>query len=237
LKIYKQPLLSIDCEYKKIIESFARRDGILAICLYIAIVVIIYFGIRFLHLAPLARGIADIAISAMMIIVTFILLYMQKQKLHTLGIAKRNCLKSSVVGLVIGTSLFLFVRIVSPGALFPSEILSLSFVYFALYHFILIGFTEELIFRGFIQTRLYGIIKSDNWAIFITGFLFVALHVIADRFFIAFVPGFEMARYSVFNIVLTFIAHIGLNALYRKYNSLLGPVILHGLANISSMQF
>jgi len=107
-----------------------------------------------------------------------------------------------------------------------TRLLSNIFFYFAI-----ISFTEELVFRGYLQTRIYGIIKSDFRAVVFVGFLCAIFH--APFRMITIEIGFLESLGGISGIFRFIIIHALINALYRKYNTLLGPIVLHGFMNLT----
>ena len=95
-------------------------------------------------------------------------------------------------------------------------------IYNVFYYFVVIGLAEEIIFRGYIQTRIYGLIKKDVPAIAMTGVLFYAMHLPYQMP----VNGMQL---SLINFAIMFALHIVMNFLHRKYNSLAAPMVFHGL--------
>ena len=85
--------------------------------------------------------------------------------------------------------------------------------------FVVIGFTEELIFRGFLQRRMEIYFRPRNknyrlWALVITSFIFAAVHLDPIGLPVRFMLG----------------VFLGSLAQKRKY-SILGPTVAHGFNN------
>jgi membrane protease YdiL (CAAX protease family) len=105
------------------------------------------------------------------------------------------------------------------------------------YMLVIIALPEEIIFRGYIQTRLFGAIKSDIAASVIGGFLFMGMHIPFQLFNRS---GGNLADFFAANslwLLTTFIMHVLFNFLYRKYNSLVSPTVCHFLVNFGSTLF
>ena len=95
-------------------------------------------------------------------------------------------------------------------------------LYNIFYYFIVIALPEEVVFRGYIQTRIYGLIKQDILAIIVTGFLFYAMHL-------PFQIPVNGMQINIINMAIMLVLHFVMNFLYKKYNSLTAPTIFHGL--------
>jgi membrane protease YdiL (CAAX protease family) len=112
---------------------------------------------------------------------------------------------------------------VLPNILAGGKIISVNkAIYNIFYYFIIISLSEEIIFRGYIQTRLYGLIKNDNQAVLVTGFLFYAMHL-------PFQMPVNGIQINLINMAVMVFLHFMMNSLYRRYNSLAGATVFHGL--------
>jgi membrane protease YdiL (CAAX protease family) len=221
----------VDSAYDDIIGKFSKTDGALAILVYVMCVAYIFFGfwvVSYVEQFPLT-----IVGAVTLVALVFSVLFLRKQSLNTIGFNKNNWVKSLLIGLTIGLVVFIArtFGIVERSSLSPS----FGFVYAIFHYFLVVSAHEEIVFRGFIQTRLYSIVKLDFAAVFVGGVLFAAPHLLS--YFIAgkFIEGFEAGTpFSIFysRFMIPFTAHILLNYLYRKYNSLIGPIVLHGFVNL-----
>jgi membrane protease YdiL (CAAX protease family) len=85
--------------------------------------------------------------------------------------------------------------------------------------FVVVGFSEELLFRGFLQRRMEIYFRPKNknyrfWALVITSFIFAAIHL-------------DILGLPVRVMRGVFLGHL---AQKRKY-SILGPTVAHGFNN------
>lgn len=84
------------------------------------------------------------------------------------------------------------------------------------------GVTEELIFRGYLQTRLTLLLKNPYWAIFISSLIFGLVHF----------------RYgTVKNMVGPFIIGLGLAIYYWRYRNIKVTIIFHFLWDFAGLLF
>jgi membrane protease YdiL (CAAX protease family) len=146
----------------------------------------------------------------------------RKQKLDSIGITLSKMKKASLTGAVFGI-IFTVIMNIIPNMIIGSEIIPANqAIYNIFYYFIVISLSEEIVFRGYIQTRIYALIKRDVPAIIVTGFLFYAMHL-------PFQIPVNGMTIDLFNIIIIVGLHCVMNFLYRKYNSLAASTIFHGI--------
>ena len=99
-------------------------------------------------------------------------------------------------------------------------------------YFLTVALCEEIVFRGYIGTRLYGLIKNQYLVIMITGILFITMHfpyrMIAYRMTIV-----DLTINNIGWILDLFLTHIVLSLIYMKTNSLYGSIIPHWMSNLA----
>jgi len=238
----------VNKNYKTEVQRYRIIDGLLALLIipiFIFSIVIEARLIRYFNAFYFASAVTTI----IMVLTIFIIMRKRKQGKTSLGFAfeNKNWLKSGIVGIIISLSFFIPINITWFIQWINDSMrgsLNLHLLFFSLIHlFLFVGFMEEFVFRGYIQSRLYGVIRNDKIAIFIGSFIFVILHPISDIIVTMILTDmYYMTMFSAeinifhFNrswdvYLLMFIIAIILNTLYRKYNSLIGPIILHGFIN------
>ncbi len=218
-------------EYVEQTKVYSLKDAISAIILYIILIAeYIFMGKIFVY-----KG-ADISeyfiffVTAFFALLTValvgLLCVVHKQKFDTVGFSKTHWIKSFKLGM------FLFVIVIMGGLIrylfFHGTVRSdiprifMRIIYFLFF----IGFTEEVVFRGYIGTRLYGFFTSKGLSIVITGILFSLMHV-PFQAMVAQVAPLEYIMINWSNLISISIMHIGFQWLYSKHNSIVAPTILH----------
>jgi membrane protease YdiL (CAAX protease family) len=159
----------------------------------------------------------------------------RKQSLSSIGLTRCNAKKSLLSGGVLG-SCFILINVIT-AILSGKELTDIGTLFYnVFYFFVIIGFTEEVVFRGYIQTRLYGILQSDTIAVIVGGVLFSLMHIPYKMSML----NMDLLSYLQSNyMILLFLIlwHVVFNFLYRKYNSLLAPTIFHGFMDFSNSLF
>ena len=132
------------------------------------------------------------------------------------------------MGIIFILSYAIIPGIIAGSTLLPAK----EIVYNIFYYFIIIAFEEELSFRGFIQPRLYPLLKKEWITLIIGGILFVFMHYpfqMAARgmSFIEYFPLF------IAGAPMQFIWHFVFSWLYRRFGNIFGGTILHGFIDMS----
>ena len=106
---------------------------------------------------------------------------------------------------------------------------SVNEILFLVIYFLLVSVCEEFVFRGYIGTRLNGLIKNKYVVLLITGILFVLMHF--------------PYRMIAYNMLLTdldigwlinlFIFHFIMSFIYMKTNSIYGSIIPHWVSDLA----
>ena len=210
---------STNDDYKVMLSHYTKTDGLLAVTMYVLLMILYYFlGVLFIQ----KQIYLGIPVNLLLIVACIILVLMRKQKLASIGFTLKNIGKSLVTGTVLGV-IFSFFMNVLPSILSGGKLISFNqALYNIFYYFIIISLTEEVIFRGYIQTRIYGLIKNDRLAVTVTGFLFYTMHL-------PFQMPVNGMQINLINMIVIVALHFVMNAIYRKYNSLAGPTVFHGI--------
>jgi membrane protease YdiL (CAAX protease family) len=212
--------------YKNEVLKYHKNDALTAIIFWIALV-LVYAA------AGLFGGLYASISSIILPLACIVIVLIKKQGLSSIGLGKEAFIPSIKAGFIFGIS-YIVIAGILPGILLQWELETLkNIVLQFLYYIVIIAFSEEVIFRGYIQTRLYGILKQDFFAITICALLFSLMHV----------PYQLISGNRVFDLwfiiwlAFTFIMHIIFNVFYVKYNSIYGPILFHALWNMRGEVF
>ncbi len=221
----KEKILKADLSYLKLLESFTIRDSIVALLYYVFILVIYYVMGRIMFNSGKYYG---AIVNIILIIIPIIIV----RKMFALGLCKRNLKISLMVSGAIGL-LFLLVNTIIPSIVMKAKLLPLDMILTNMvYYFIIIALSEEVSFRGYIQPRLYPLVKREWLMILIGGILFVFMHFpfqMAAR-------GMNFTEYFpqfIANAPFQFLWHLAFTELYRLYGNIFGSTLLHGLIDMS----
>jgi len=221
--------------YAQEVAAFKKKDGALAIG--------VFFGYLFLvNIFPPVMGMipmADIARTRILLVWmvllvfgVFIVVKARKQKLSSIGFHKENLGKGIGLGLLFSLIPIAFIAII-PGMLHGFFELDLAWFMLTLISTFIFAAHEDVIFVGFIQTRLYGFFNSHFLAILVGSLLFALMHL---------PPWIYMGRLDVnqpieilFQVVRWSAMHFVFVAIFKKYHSIVPVFILHTINNLSNV--
>lgn len=222
-KIYKlKPLLvSFDFPKKEILLS-----TILYLILFIFVLLIFWLkGIQNATIGntgeeySLLTALQQLLSNAIILLPFGITLTIRKQSPRTLGLFKENLLPSIVGGLVISALACVFFKQVSLKIWLSAPIL------FQLVAQLGVGFSEEMIFRGYLLLRFSAFFKRAHAEI-ITAGMFAIIHI-PQRLFYNFTP-MEL----LIDLVVLFIWGWVFNRMVRLMGNISGLAILHAVMNV-----
>jgi len=216
-------------EYNDNLKKYDKKDGILAILLF-AIIIIMYalIGILYKNNSFIKDNIKIIGclFDLLLIIVTIIFVKLRKQGLETIGLKGRWKL-SIILGGVL--SLFYFYCNCLDHLINGEKLISITSILFLMVYFLLVAVCEEFVFRGFIGTRLNGLIKNKYIVVLITGLLFVIMHF-PYRMTAA---NMSLSDFDIGWLINLFIFHLIMSFIYMKTNSIYGSIIPHWISDLA----
>ncbi|MDU4884732.1 CPBP family intramembrane glutamic endopeptidase [uncultured Clostridium sp.] len=173
-----------------------------------------------------ARFLFHIPLSLFQILPIFIILKYRKQSLKSIGFNKVKILKQISIGIILYIPLYLLLLILNwvQGINFNLDSMS---IWNFLYMLIEIALVEEIIFRGFLQQRLKGLIKNKYVNLLVVAFVFGSIHI---PFILA---QSNLTFFQVFiSVIPKMIMHIYFVGIYKAgNNSVLSATIAHGVNN------
>ena len=178
----------------------------------------------------------NVYVSIISTIICIAVVLLRKQKLKTIGFTLNRFFRGLITGTVCGVILSM-VNII-PTIVSGGKWMGLSgLLWHIFFYLIVIGLQEELVFRGFILTRLHGAIKSEAIVVVVSGLMFALMHVPYQLYIRTGGNVAEFFSDNSFWLLTTFAWHFLFYFLYRKYNSLTAPTWCHFLMNFSNTLF
>lgn len=222
-----------DEAYREQLGRYDKADGVLAIAYFILFMAVYYIMGRIM----LATGIyLGVPCNIFLALIPIGIVLLRKQKLSSLGLTGGKIKQAILFSVSVGLLYFVILGIL-PGILSGAEINKISAIlYHIFYYFVIIGFVEEIAFRGFIQTRIYGLIQNDAAAVLITAVLFALMHI-PFQMAVHQMGFFSYLSIFVMNMPFLILWHIVFNFIHRKFNSIYGNTICHGFMDMCSGVF
>jgi uncharacterized protein len=224
-------------EFIKQRKEYSKIDALLTIILYL-IIIIIYslfgklFILKNLYANVYLRFFSTGFISFLLIGSVLLLCFIRKQKLYTVGFSKFYAFRSFLLGMVL--SLVLIIIYVLPSFISSTKIQiqtnTLSIIMNIIYYMIFVALPEEIIFRGYIGTRLLYLIKNKGLSIILVGILFSLEHI-PFNMILAHTNIINYISVNINNLVFYILIHFILQRLYLKYNNIIAPIIFHFIWN------
>lgn len=223
--------------FKISVNKYDKIDFLQAVALFIFYCLILFllgkYYNSFFTISILGYSLKESAIFIYLSL--FAILFLRKQKIESIGLTSKNIWKSSLLGFVIGFGILL-------SAIISAVNNNLSFrgvnylIYGLFFYTFEIALLEELVFRGFIQTRFVGFFKSKTLGIVTSGILFMLMHI-PFQMVIRNMGLIEFISYDIVHLLLTFLYHLLFSFLFFKYNNIMAPTIVHIFLNLSFLLF
>jgi len=218
--------------YKEQVAKYDKKDALMAIVVWVVVMATYYLmgqlyankGVDFGIYVNIALAISCVS-----------LVLLRKEKIATIGFTKNNMGKAIVLGSILGILIVVgnsVVNIANGSALASPQHIVINFLYYML----VISLVEEVIFRGYIQTRLYGFVKKPLFTIILGGIFFMFMHIPFQMGY-ARIGLFAYVQLNWITLIFTFMWHIIFDFLYRKYNTIYASTIFHGFMNWANYLF
>lgn len=218
----------ISKDYRKNLTHFHTIDGVKAMILY-GIYIFILFIQGLTYTTDLSVDILNklqIAFPLFLLVIVIVFIVGSGEKLCTVGLRRINLIQSMLLGTVLA-----FCLITGMAVYFRmKENISVGIIYPMLSSLGIFGIAasqEEIIFRGYIQTRLTGIMKSPIVCSFCTALLFLVMYY-PTRWAVG---GFSLKVLDSYYVISLLILHFACDFVYKRTNCLWGAIALHFLYN------
>ena len=225
----------MNTQYKQEVAKYGKRDGIIALVYFLYWVVIQYISLIVvgdIDILPFG-SVARLAVTwVIWLAPVFIYVLIKERSLASIGFHKKNLGRALLIGLVFSALALSLREGLLPGLVLGWEFHPMrTFLYFFLFT-LLAASVEDIAFMGFIQPRLYGLLKKDVLTVFVGAFLFGFIHVTGEMIY--FGPSHIMVVFSsrMYQWMLFFIVW---NLIFRQYFSLFPVIMLHTATNLASI--
>lgn len=225
-KVFKIPK-----SYIQSVKHYSINDTMMALGLFVLYCgEMAVSGLVNKYLSTLERTVSGIIINSCFVGVVLLFLVVKKQGIKTVGLKKGNIKLSLIMGLVLAAILF-FCNCLSNIIFEDQAFVPFNTILIYIIYFFTVGLCEEVIFRGYILTRLYGIVRNVYVNILLSGVLFVLMHF-PFRMIAYNMTFFELAANVPYMIDL-FVTSLVLSFIRVKSDSLYGAIIPHWISDLS----
>lgn len=171
--------------------------------------------------------ISQLIFCAIFLMIIGIYMKIRKQKLSSVGWTKDNLKQSFFLGLfysLVFLVIFTGIHLIK-GDLTPQKDIY-EILYKIIYFLVIVAFFEEIVFRGFINSRMKGLIKNKTLSLVVTAICFSLMH------FPFHAMNFEngmwgyIVRNFGYHLILCFV-HLIFQYFFDQHSNLLAPVIMH----------
>ena len=218
----------VNIQYKSNLRKYEKRDGLKALAVYCLIMCSAFFQgwLYTTNANVFVLNSSHIWIPLILAAEFFCFFYCSRENISSIGINSDNIWNSIVLGFAGG-----FLLLAIQTALFMAQGKSVSFTNPQLLNwviFLFAAFEEEILFRGYIQTRLAGLINSQWIVGIINSVLFLSIHY-PVKWVVSGAVSFDVL--SAIYIVSLLALHFFCDAVYKRTNCLWGAVLLHIIYN------
>ena len=227
--------------YKEEVAQYTKKDAIHALLYFVFFVLLISISVVLFNTVPvlwdsdghftiMGQAVNVFVMVPVYLITLFIILKKKGQKLRSIGLKLTDWKKALAVGLFfVVVFLFLFDGLVL-GLLGDWQMHSAGMAVWLLIYFLILAFYEDVIFVGYIQTRIYGLVKNDFIAVFLVGILFAVFHYPA--FIIGAIIsgdgiGVDLISTLAFLTVSWVLFHVFINIIFRNLRSIIPVTLFH----------
>ena len=230
--------------YNEEVTQYSKKDAVHALMYagYVTLMVLLFFVVvntvgvfrdsdGQLSFAAQILGVVSVP---MYIGLLFVILKKKGQTLRSVGLHLIDWKKSLFVGLLYFV-VFVIVLSLLPGLMFGWRLNDpLTLIWLTVY-LLIMAVWEDVVFIGYIQTRIYGLVKKDLWAIALGGFVFAAFHypnLVAG--YILGVTMFDVGFWLYFLMMTAswILMHVLYNSVFRKYRSIISVLLFHFSWNV-----
>ena len=218
----------MNTQYRSNLRKYGKKDGLKALITYFFIMGSAFFqGWIYTTDANVSvLNASQICIPLILTVIFFCFFYFSKENTRSIGITSDNLKNSLVLGFIGG-----FALLAIQTALFMAQGKSVSFTNPILLNwviFLFAAFEEEILFRGYIQTRLFGLINNELGVSIINSIFFMSIHY-PVRWVVSGTISFDVL--PVVYIVSLLALHFFCDAVYKRTDCIWGSVLLHIIYN------
>ena len=232
--------------YNEEVAQYTKKDGIHALLLvaWTAITALLFFMIvDGFDLFRNAEG--SLTFAAELLGITFVLPFnliplfvILKKKGQTLKSVGLHIIdwKKSLAGGLLFVVVLVCITVIVPGLLMGWQLNNVSRILWLILYLLIMAVWEDIVYVGYIQTRIYGLLKKDFWAIALGGFAFAAFHY--PNLFFRFFAGAAFFDLNIWSYIFMMtgswiMMHVLFNHNFRYFRSIITVTLFHFASNFA----
>jgi len=217
--------------YEKEVSNYHKKDAIIALCFFVFSGIVSYLNgtiVRLFDTSLQVSQMLGMSVSLLKVAIIFAIVLISKQGISSLGFHKQNLWFALRLGFFFALIPLILNNGILTGLINGWELNEFGLMmYLLLYIFILAGH-EDILFVGYIQTRLYGLVKDDKLAVNIGAGLFALAHI---PYGLA-INGIGFLNMTlILWLIATFFLHRAFVQIFKRYFSLFTVTIVHVAIN------
>ena len=162
--------------------------------------------------------------------IVLLMLKVRKQGLDTIGLRKGNIKLSLIMGIFLAFILF-FCNCLSNIWFAQQTFIATKEIAVYILYFFTVGLVEEVMFRGYIETRLHGFTGRICLDVTLTGILFLLMHFPFRM--VAYHMSFWHLITNASYMMDLFMTHLVLSFIRIRSDSLYGAIIPHWISDLA----
>ena len=216
--------------YQEEVAQYTKKDAIYALLFF---AVIMFFSI----VPILPRGTyVNLAFTIVLLVALFVFLKIKGQGLRSIGLHFMDWKKAFAAGLFFMAVFLMLKDGLLPGLIGGWQMQSVGALTGVIALTLIQAFYEDVIHIGYIQTRLYGLIKNDYLAVFVGAVIFAVSHF-PWHFRMAIASdggvGFGFLSNLALLTIMWVVFHVFANIIFRNLHSIIPVTLFHFSWNLS----
>ena len=218
--------------YKQEVSKYTKKDAIIALVffIYACIVTYVFSFLSTLPNAPFGDTVSTIMSAVLITGPLFCIIIFKKQGLSSIGLHTKNLWPALRIGLILSAVILMFNAIL-PWLLSDWDFRPTNLIMQFLFFSVVTSLVEDTLYTGFIQTRIYGLIKNDFVAVLVTAALFALSHIPTH---VAFGGVAGLSVIISFSMIFWIIMHCIWNLIFRRHFSLFPIMMTHIVWNFGN---
>lgn len=224
-------LFEVPDSYRNLVNRFGKADAFIAIVLFALYCIdMAVSGILVNYVSTNQITYIGGLTNLVFVGIVLLTLKIRRQGIETIGLRKGNIKLSLIMGITLAVILF-FCNCLSNILFEEQSFIPIKEIMIYILYFFTVGLVEEVMFRGYIETRLHGYTKRIYLDVLLTGILFVLMHYPFRM--VAYHMSFLDLITNVQYMLDLFITHLILSFIRIKSDSLYGAIIPHWISDLA----